>query len=163
MESMGLDPELEMDEGDLEKLESDVKQMAKKISEYRQTLPDHLRNTLDSALSSHIPVFPNIDSGSDPLPSPCLTIAESNMRVMACYDESTTLTTTWQEAQVPVVLGTEEQDSGEKWIQLKERMSRNAANIPKVVKRMRECIESIDKLDSLDITIHPAFRRRRIN
>lgn len=75
MESMGLDPELEMDEGDLEKLESDVKQMAKKISEYRQTLPDHLRNTLDSALSSHIPVFPNIDSGSDPLPSPCLTIA----------------------------------------------------------------------------------------
>ncbi|EFH51281.1 hypothetical protein ARALYDRAFT_490514 [Arabidopsis lyrata subsp. lyrata] len=140
MESMGLDPELEMDEGDLEKLESDVKQMAKKISEYRQTLPDHLRNTLDSALSSHIPVFPNIDSGSDPLPSPCLTIAE-----------------------VPVVLGTEEQDSGEKWIQLKERMSRNAANIPKVVKRMRECIESIDKLDSLDITIHPAFRRRRIN
>ncbi|CAH8273630.1 unnamed protein product [Arabidopsis lyrata] len=142
MESMGLDPELEMDEGDLEKLESDVKQMAKKISEYRQTLPDHLRNTLDSALSSHIPVFPNIDSGSDPLPSPCLTIAE---------------------AQVPVVLGTEEQDSGEKWIQLKERMSRNAANIPKVVKRMRECIESIDKLDSLDITIHPAFRRRRIN
>ncbi|CAA0392788.1 unnamed protein product [Arabidopsis thaliana] len=75
MESMASDPELDMDEGDLEKLESDVKQMAKKISEYRQTLPDHLRNTLDSALSSHIPVFPNIDSGSDPLPSSCLTIA----------------------------------------------------------------------------------------
>ncbi|KAL9285225.1 hypothetical protein AtEden1_Chr4g0272121 [Arabidopsis thaliana] len=140
MESMASDPELDMDEGDLEKLESDVKQMAKKISEYRQTLPDHLRNTLDSALSSHIPVFPNIDSGSDPLPSLCLTIAE---------------------AQVPGVL--EEQDSEEKWIQLKERMSRNAANIPKVVKRMRECIESIDKLDSLEVTIHPAFKRQRIN
>ncbi|AEE81894.1 hypothetical protein AtNW77_Chr4g0272141 [Arabidopsis thaliana] len=140
MESMASDPELDMDEGDLEKLESDVKQMAKKISEYRQTLPDHLRNTLDSALSSHIPVFPNIDSGSDPLPSSCLTIAE---------------------AQVPGVL--EEQDSEEKWIQLKERMSRNAANIPKVVKRMRECIESIDKLDSLEVTIHPAFKRQRIN
>ncbi|CAE6143933.1 unnamed protein product [Arabidopsis arenosa] len=69
MESMALDPELDMDDEDLETMESDVKQMAKKISEYRQTLPDHLRNTLDSALSSHI------DSGSDPLPSPCLTIA----------------------------------------------------------------------------------------
>lgn len=61
------------------------------------------------------------------------------------------------------MLGTEEQDSGEKMIQLKEIMSRNAAKIPKVVKRMRECVESIDKLDSLDTTIHPAFRRRRIN
>lgn len=69
------EPEIEVDEGDVEKLESDVRQMAKKISEYRQTLPDHLRNTLDSALSSHRPVFPNFSSGSDPLPSSRLTIA----------------------------------------------------------------------------------------
>ncbi|EOA21770.1 hypothetical protein CARUB_v10002227mg [Capsella rubella] len=139
MESMALDPEVDIDEGDLEELESDVKQMAKTISEYRQTLPDHLRNTLDSALSSHIP---NIDSRLDPLSSSYLSIAET---------------------QAPVVVGTEEQDSREKIIRLKEIMSRNAANIPKVVKRIRECIEGIDKLDSLDVTIHPAFRRRRIN
>lgn len=61
------------------------------------------------------------------------------------------------------MLGTEEQDIEEKMIQLKERMSRNAENIPKVVKRVRECIEGINKLDSLDGTIHSAFRRRRIN
>lgn len=81
MEAMALDldsePEIDVDEGDLEQLESDVRQMAKKISEYRQTLPDHLRNTLDSALSSHRPVFPNFGSGSDPLPSSRLTIAGS--------------------------------------------------------------------------------------
>ncbi|XP_010456273.1 PREDICTED: uncharacterized protein LOC104737725 [Camelina sativa] len=132
MESMAPDTELDIDEGDLENLESEVKQMAKKISEYRQTLPDLLRNTLDSALSSLVPVIPNVDSGS---------IAET---------------------QASVVVGTEEQDSREKMIRLKEIMSRNAANIPKAVKRIRDCIERIDKLDSLDVTtIHPAFRRRK--
>ncbi|KFK30631.1 hypothetical protein AALP_AA6G006900 [Arabis alpina] len=148
MESMSVgpesEPELELDEGgDLENLESDVRQMAKKISEFRQTLPDHLRNTLDSALSSHRPVLPTINSGSDPLPS------------------SSSLTL--PETQGPGALGTEEQDFKEKVIQLKARMSKNAANLPKVVKRVRECIDGINKLDSLDGTIHPAFRRRRIN
>lgn len=42
---------------ELEKLEREVREMAKKISEYRNTLPDHLSNTLDIA------------SGSDPMPS----------------------------------------------------------------------------------------------
>ncbi|CAH2069157.1 unnamed protein product [Thlaspi arvense] len=147
MESMAVDaesePEIDVDEGDLEKLESDVRQMAKKISEYRETLPDHLRNTLDSALSSHRPVLPNIGSGSGPLPPSRLTIPETGVG--------------------PVALGTREQDSAEKMVELKERMSRNAANIPKVVKRARECIEGIHKLDSLAATIHPAFTRRRIN
>ncbi|CAA7017364.1 unnamed protein product [Microthlaspi erraticum] len=146
MEDMALDlesePEIEVEEGDLEELESEVRQMAKKISEYRQTLPDHLRNTLDSALSSHRPVFPNYGSGSDPQPSSRLTIAET---------------------EAPAVLGAEDVDSGEKMIQLKEKLSRNAANMPKVVKRVRECIEGIHKLDSLDGTIHQAFRRQRIN
>lgn len=72
MESMALDPELDLDDRDLEKLESDVKQMAQKISEYRQTLPDNLRNTLDSVLSPYIPV-----SESDPLSPSRLPIAGS--------------------------------------------------------------------------------------
>ncbi|XP_010427101.1 PREDICTED: uncharacterized protein LOC104712005 [Camelina sativa] len=131
MESMAPDTELDIDEGDLENLESEVKQMAKKISEYRQTLPDLLRNTLDSALSSLVPVIPNVDA----------------------------------ETQASVVVGTEvEQDCREKMIRLKEIMSRNAANIPKVVKRMRDCIERMDKLDSLDVTtIHPAFFQKAKN
>lgn len=68
------------------------------------------------------------------------------------------------ETQAPLRLGTEEQDCEQKMIQLKDIVSRNAANMPKVVKRVRECIETIHKLDSLDgRTIHPAFTRRRIN
>ncbi|ESQ37703.1 hypothetical protein EUTSA_v10029047mg [Eutrema salsugineum] len=137
------EPEVDLDEGDLEKLESDVRQMAKKISDYRQTLPDHLRNTLDSAISSHRPVLRNIGSGSGPLPPSRLTIAETEV--------------------AKVVMGSQEQDSAEKMVELKERMSRNAANIPKVVKRVRECIEGIHKIDSFDGTIHPAFTRRRLN
>ena len=58
-----------IDEGELEKMEWEVREMAKKITEYRKTLPDNLRNTLDSALSSSHSFFPSIASGSDPLPS----------------------------------------------------------------------------------------------
>ncbi|CAN6817637.1 unnamed protein product [Brassica oleracea] len=124
-----------IDEGELEKMEWEVREMAKKITEYRKTLPDNLRNTLDSALSSSHSFFPSI---SDPLPSSseCLTIAP----------------------------GTQDQDCEQKMIQLKETVSRNAANMPKVIKRVRECVERIHRLDSLGgRTIHPAFTRRRLN
>jgi hypothetical protein len=53
----------------LEKLETEVKQMAKKILEYRTTLPDQLKTTVASLLSSQRPVLPHFDSGSDPGPS----------------------------------------------------------------------------------------------
>ncbi|KAJ4876734.1 Uncharacterized protein Rs2_41752 [Raphanus sativus] len=118
---MAGDAEWEVEEeGEVEKLESDVREMCKKISEYRQT-------TL-----------------TDPLPSlKPLTISA--------------------EAEVPLVLlGTEEQECGQRKIQLHETVSRNAANIPILVKRMRECVEEgIHKLDSLNRrTIPPAFRKK---
>jgi hypothetical protein len=50
----------------LEKLETEVKQMAKKILEYRTTLPDQLKTTVASLLSSQRPVLRHFDSGSDP-------------------------------------------------------------------------------------------------
>ena len=60
--------------------------------------------------------------------------------------------------------GTQDQDCEQKLIQLKETVSRNAANMPKVIKRVRECVERIHRLDSLGgRTIHPAFTRRRLN
>ncbi|CAH8371335.1 unnamed protein product [Eruca vesicaria subsp. sativa] len=138
---MALIPESEgselIDEGELEKLESEVTEMAQKVSEYRKTLPEHLRNTLDSALSSSSHTFPNIASGSDPqLPS------SSN--------------------RLTISAGTEEQECEQKMIQLKEIMSRNAQNIPKVVKRVREFTHKLDSLDGRR-TIHPAFTRRRLN
>lgn len=60
------DPE---SEEDLEELESDVKKMAEKILEYRATIPDQLKTTLDSILSSQRPNLPGIDDGSEAGPS----------------------------------------------------------------------------------------------
>lgn len=125
---------------ELEKLEREVREMAKKISEYRNTLPDHLSNTLDIA------------SGSDPMPS-------SSER-LAIPPET-------QAAPLTRLVGSEEEECEEKMVQLKDIVSRNAENISKAVKRVRECVERIHRLDSLDKgtrrTIHPAFTRRRIN
>ncbi|MBA0554253.1 hypothetical protein Golob_013369, partial [Gossypium lobatum] len=56
-------------EEDLEELQSDVKEMAEKILEYRATIPDQLKTTLDSILSTQRPDLPRIDDGSEPGPS----------------------------------------------------------------------------------------------
>ncbi|KAF8087168.1 hypothetical protein N665_0596s0019 [Sinapis alba] len=124
--------EVIVDEGELEKLESEVREMAKKIAEYRKTLPEHLRDTLDSALSS-----------SDPLPS-------SSQRLLTLAAGDT---------------GSEEQEEEceQKMIQLKDIVSRNAANLPKVVKRVRDCVHKLDSFDGRRTIHHPAFTRRRIN
>ncbi|CAN8308923.1 unnamed protein product [Cochlearia groenlandica] len=130
------DSDIDIEEEDLEKLESDVKKMAMKISEFRRTLPYNLRNTLDSALSSLRSVSSSaIASGSDPMPSSRISKT-----------------------------GTEEKDLEEKVVQLKEKMLKNAPNLPKLAKRVRECAEKINKLDSSEHgTIHPAFTRRKLN
>lgn len=61
--------ESEPEEEDLQKLESDVKQMAQKILEYRATLPDQLKSTFASILSSQRPVLSGFESESEPGPS----------------------------------------------------------------------------------------------
>ncbi|XP_038999822.1 uncharacterized protein LOC120125454 [Hibiscus syriacus] len=55
------EPELDSEE-DLEELESDVNKMAEKILEYRSTIPDQLKATLASVLSSQRPNFPYVRS-----------------------------------------------------------------------------------------------------
>ncbi|BAT83671.1 uncharacterized protein LOC124844461 [Vigna umbellata] len=46
------------EKAEVEKLESDLKQMAQKILEYRTTLPDQLSSTLRSILDAHRPYLP---------------------------------------------------------------------------------------------------------
>ncbi|KAG2331076.1 hypothetical protein Bca52824_002256 [Brassica carinata] len=138
---MALDPEVE-------KLESDVREMCKKISEYRQTmLPDHLRN--NTALSSSL----------DPKSTPGRII----FRLRNPSLSQQVLSLWFVEAEIPLLLllGTEEQDCGQqKMIQLKETVSRNAANTHILVNRMGDFM---DKLGSLNrSTIHPAFTKPRL-
>ncbi|XP_027352724.1 uncharacterized protein LOC113863366 [Abrus precatorius] len=48
----------EAEDSEIERLESDLKQMAHKILDYRATLPDQLNATLRSVLDAHRPFLP---------------------------------------------------------------------------------------------------------
>ncbi|EOX95979.1 Uncharacterized protein TCM_005343 [Theobroma cacao] len=130
------DPE---SEEDLEELESDVKKMAEKILEYRATIPDQLKTTLDSILSSQRPNLPGIDDGSEAGPS-----GEHN-------------------ADSEAIELDKEQRTEEKIRLLREKISSNISAMPVVLKRMKECIARIEKVDSSNGIIHPAFKKRKIS
>lgn len=86
-----------------------------------------------------------------------------------CYSHYYNNPSAIAESQVHVVsrsgahLGTEDQESRDRYVQFKETVCGNVNTMPLVVKRMRECKESIDKSNSLNGTIHPAFTRRKAN
>ncbi|KAK9056184.1 hypothetical protein SSX86_027273 [Deinandra increscens subsp. villosa] len=122
---------------ELEKLEEDVKLMADKIAEFRDTLPDHLRNTLASILSAQRPVnFSHSDK--DPGPSSTNPNPESGTMV--------------QEDPLYV----------EKIERIKQKISSNKSAMSSQLKRMADCMSRIDKLDSFNNGIHPAFKRSKI-
>ncbi|KAL6323084.1 hypothetical protein AAG906_027339 [Vitis piasezkii] len=60
------DPMEGSDAEELEELEADVKEMAKKVHHYRTTLPDQLKATFTSILPSQRPPFLEFVSGSEP-------------------------------------------------------------------------------------------------
>ncbi|PNT03675.1 hypothetical protein POPTR_014G083100v4 [Populus trichocarpa] len=129
----------------LEKLETEVKQMAKKILEYRTTLPDQLKTTVASLLSSQRPVLRHFDSGSDPGSSGELNPDSGG-----------------QDTSSRAALLTEEdRKTAEKTHLLKEKISSNVSAMPVVLKRMEDCISKIDKLYSYNGSIHPAFKKKR--
>ncbi|ANM57726.1 hypothetical protein AtNW77_Chr1g0000811 [Arabidopsis thaliana] len=122
-------------EEDLEKMESEVEQMSRKVSEYRKSLPSNLSNSVISSRRSN---FPNIDS-------------------LGFRTTSTALV-----SRDGAHIGGIEQESRDSLIQLKERVYENIATVPLVVERMRESKERIDKSISFNgTTMHPAFTRRK--
>ncbi|TYI14954.1 hypothetical protein ES332_A08G155800v1 [Gossypium tomentosum] len=125
-------------EEDLEELQSDVKEMAEKILEYRATIPDQLKTTLDSILSALRPDLPGIDDGSDPGPS-----AQNN-------------------ADSKEMKSDDEQRAEEKIRSLKGKISSNISAMPVVLKRMKVCISRIEKLESCNGIIHPALKKRKL-
>ncbi|GKU96862.1 hypothetical protein SLEP1_g10047 [Rubroshorea leprosula] len=140
----GSEPQPEL-EDDLEKLESDLHKMAQKILEYRTTLPDQLKATLVTVLSSQRPILPGTELDSDPGPSDERCNSDSR-QVESIRDGSK---------------ADGEQKNSEKIILLKDKISANIAAMPLVLKRLRECISRMEKLDSCNGIIHPAFKRRK--
>ncbi|KAL5792439.1 hypothetical protein ACOSP7_001033 [Xanthoceras sorbifolium] len=136
--------ESDCEEVELEKLESDVKQMAQKILEYRTTLPDQLKNTFALILSAQRPALPGIEFVSEPGLS-----GEHNTDSGGHVESKGT------------TLVSEEQKTADKILLLKEKISSNVSAMPIVLKRVKECIYKIDKLDSYNGIIHPAFKKKK--
>ncbi|KAI3741298.1 hypothetical protein L1987_58970 [Smallanthus sonchifolius] len=126
-----------LDQTSDDKLEEDVKLMAEKIAEFRDTLPDQLQNTLASILSAQRPVnFNHSDDG--PGPSSSNPNPESG------------------------ILVDEDLVHAEKRQRIKQKISSNASAMSAQLKRMKDCMSRIDKLDSFNNGIHPAFKRSKI-
>ncbi|KAL2892217.1 Pseudokinase FAM20A, partial [Bienertia sinuspersici] len=61
--------DIDDDEEETTKLEEEVKEMAKKVEDYRSTLPHHLKSSLSSFLHSQRPSLSLLDEVSEPGPS----------------------------------------------------------------------------------------------
>ncbi|OIW01120.1 hypothetical protein TanjilG_25228 [Lupinus angustifolius] len=118
-------------DSDIETLESDIKQMAHKLLQYRSTLPDQLNNTLVSLLATHRPHFPQ----------------PSALELNICSGENSS--------------APEDQEIAKKVKLLNEKISSNCSAMPVVLKNMKDCIAKFDKLDSYNAIVHPAFKRKR--
>ncbi|KAJ8748933.1 hypothetical protein K2173_013369 [Erythroxylum novogranatense] len=134
--------EEDIEEKELEDLESEVKLMAKKILEYRATLPSQFKTTLASLLSSQRSVI-----GLDTEPGPS---GGSNPGSEARVETS--------KAAVPLI---DDETTREKVRLLKGKISSNVSAMPVLIRRMKECLSRIENLGSSNGTIHPAFKRKR--
>ncbi|XP_057533536.1 uncharacterized protein LOC130811306 [Amaranthus tricolor] len=147
-EEEGDEDEEEVGEDEIQKLEEEVKKMAKKVEEYRSTLPNQLKSSYSSLLSELRPTFSLLDqidiaepgTSSGPHSGPVFSNGNSSAEVEANNDE---------------------QQNCDKVQLLKDKISSNIAAMPKVIKRMNDCISRIDKLVSSEVTIHPAFKRKK--
>ncbi|KAB1207469.1 hypothetical protein CJ030_MR7G012487 [Morella rubra] len=131
----------------LEKLESNVKEMAHKILEYRSTLPDQLRTTLASVLTAQRPVLP------DWLEPGLSGDAEGQVK-----------------SSEGVQQAVEDQEIAEKVQLLKDKISSNISAVPTVLKRMREFVDlkrndkgvpMSDPLYLLNGAMQPALEKER--
>ncbi|KDP28637.1 hypothetical protein JCGZ_14408 [Jatropha curcas] len=142
-ESVSEEEEVEAEE--LERLESEAKEMAKKILEYRSTFPNQLEVTLASVLSAQRPFLPSMDSGSDLGPA-----GEFNPGLEEQVNSSK-----------PTSLTEGDQKITEKVRLLKDKISSNVSAMPTVLNRMKECMSKIDNLDSHVGTLHPFSKKKK--
>ncbi|KAJ8623887.1 hypothetical protein MRB53_032417 [Persea americana] len=136
--------EEEDEEGEIEDLERQVGEMAEKIIHFRTTVPDLLKETLESSLIARRPFLPQIDLSQASVTSDRNHGAGANI-----------------ELSNQALLEEEDPETAAKICLLKSKISSNVSAMPVILKRMNECITAIDKLDRCNVDIHPAFKRRR--
>ncbi|EPS60388.1 hypothetical protein M569_14416, partial [Genlisea aurea] len=139
----------ESEDEELADLEEEVNEMARKILQYRNTLPDQLTSTLSSRLTARRSLSPvhlpdrlagrvtESESVSDSEAG--LSRGRCSCSFFACFCEI-------EEIRL-----------------LKEKLSNNTCKLPIVLKRMKDCITRMDRLESSSGgigVIHPAFKRK---
>ncbi|KAM1053131.1 hypothetical protein FF1_000644 [Malus domestica] len=123
-----------------EELERQVDEMAKKVLEYRATLPVQLKNTVASILAVQRPVFLD-GSGPGTSGAPNFAaeqVASNKWASLADGDQ------TFERMQLH-----------------KDKIPSNVAALPIVLKRAEECSSKIDKLDPQSRIIRSAFQKKR--
>ncbi|KAL6323500.1 hypothetical protein AAG906_039075 [Vitis piasezkii] len=156
------DPMEGSDAEELEELEADVKEMAQKVRHYRTTLPDQLKATFTSILSSQRPPFLEFVSGSEPEASGEPNPVSGGCICGACRGRGNGDNSgCGGDGQSRVLLAQGDHETSEKIQLLKQKISSNVSTIPVLLKRLNECMSMIDKLDSYNGIMHPAFKRRR--
>ncbi|MED6220040.1 hypothetical protein PIB30_041296 [Stylosanthes scabra] len=128
------------EDSDLESLESELKQMANKILEYRSTLSDQLKSTLLYVLDAQRPLLPH--------PSYHASTPQGALDQNIYASEGS--------------LAPKDPETAKKVKLLNEKITHNCSTMPVVLKRMKDCIARIEKLDSYNAgVIHPAFKRKK--
>ncbi|XP_030541040.1 uncharacterized protein LOC115748630 isoform X2 [Rhodamnia argentea] len=124
-------------EEEIERLESDVSQMAEKILRYRTNLPDQLKQALDllksaerfDVTSSRPGTSGDSDQGAGEMSAAVARDAEMSKKVQL----------------------------------LREKTAANASMAPILLKRMKDCVSLIDNLSTQEdstIRIHSTFNRK---
>ncbi|XP_010907897.2 uncharacterized protein [Elaeis guineensis] len=123
--------------------------MARRILNFRRTIPEGLVEAFSSRLVAQRPLLPP-QLGASSSPSQALVGADSGADVRA---ES--------ELNEGTCLAEADRAMLEKFHIFKAKTASNVAAMPIILKRLNECIARIDKLDQYNVNIHSVFRRKR--
>ncbi|KAL9245380.1 hypothetical protein vseg_019041 [Gypsophila vaccaria] len=129
----------EEEEEEEEVVEEEVREMAKKVKEYRSTLPTHLHTCLSSLLSS---LRPTLTLSPHLLPGVQVSCSHYNPNPNG--ESSSSSSTPDDDVKL-----------------LTDKIASNISAMSKVLKRMNDCVSRIDSLHSSHPTIHPTFKRKK--
>ncbi|XP_078163493.1 uncharacterized protein LOC144558526 [Carex rostrata] len=130
----------EREEMEMEKLQSELKEIARRVIDYRKTVPDLLAQALSSKLAAHRPIHP-------PMPSSAVFFAEVDLTKEEEEEE--------EEAKVEV-----DDKIKDKLRLFREKSEKNMAAIPHKLKRLKECIHKIDNIRQINVNVHPVFKMK---
>ncbi|KAF5177323.1 hypothetical protein FRX31_033088 [Thalictrum thalictroides] len=118
-----------------------------KISNNISTMPTLLKRMNDCIL-----MFDKLDTYNSS------TVA---IRLLILFTPQSTDTGDNAESSKGELLAEVNSETTEKLNLLKHKISNNISTMPTLLKRMNDCILMFDKLDTYNVSIHPAFKRKR--